>query len=268
MPAVVVVVAGMLVLLGLASGWLQRTPISAPMVVLGVGIAFGPGFSVLPTDLASGGVLVLAEVSLAILLFVDATRVDLSLVRRNGGIPGRMLLLGLPLAIGLGTAAGVGVLGLAAGPAFVLACLLAPTDAALGQAVMGDERVPARIRQAINVESGLNDGLVVPFLTVALVVVEARAGSAGDGALLLEALRPATRLGRRHLDDRAPLAALAALATRAESPLDALPTRVDGIAEGVSQQQSSLPHVSGCAACRWRARGLLGDGRHDARLPH
>jgi NhaP-type Na+/H+ or K+/H+ antiporter len=189
MDGVVAVVAGVLVVLGLGSGVLARSVLSAPIVVLGAGMLFGPGLGVLPTELTSGGVLVLAQLSLAVLLFVDATRVDLSLVRRNGQVPARMLLLGLPLTIGLGTLVGSAVLGIGLGGAFVLACLLAPTDAALGQAVMTDERVPQRIRQALNVESGLNDGLAVPFLAVALVVVEARSGDLGAGAVLLEVAR-------------------------------------------------------------------------------
>lgn len=190
MESIVAAVAALFVVLGLLSGFMRRTALAAPMLALAAGVLLGPVGGVLPTSLDEGGVLLLAELTLALVLFVDATRVDLRLARRNGQVPARMLVLGLPLVIGLGTLAGVAVLGLTAPMAFVLACLLAPTDAALAQPVLTDERVPLRVRQALNVESGLNDGLVVPVLAVALVVVGADAGGATGGAeLLATALR-------------------------------------------------------------------------------
>lgn len=190
MESVVAAVAAVFVVLGLLSGFLQRTPLTASMLALAAGVLLGPVGGVLPTSLDEGGVLLLAELTLALVLFVDATRVDLRLARRNGQVPARMLVLGLPLVIGLGTLAGVAVLGLTVPMAFVLACLLAPTDAALAQPVLTDERIPLRVRQALNVESGLNDGLVVPVLAVALVVAGAEGASAtSGGGLLGEALR-------------------------------------------------------------------------------
>ena len=67
--------------------------------------------------------------------------------------------------------------------------MLAPTDAALGQAVVSDPRVPSRVRQGLNVESGLNDGICVPLLLVAIAIAEAEEGATGGGEavhLLLE----------------------------------------------------------------------------------
>lgn len=190
MELVIVSIGGFFVLLALASGVLQGRPVSTAMLAVAAGVLFGPLLGITPSELDSEGVLVLAELTLAVVLFVDATRVDLRLVRRsNGEVPARMLLIGLPLVVGAGTLAGMGVLGLGAPAAFVLACVLAPTDAALGQAVMVDQRVPVRVRQALNVESGLNDGLAVPLLTTALVVAEATEGSVGGGSLVLEGVR-------------------------------------------------------------------------------
>lgn len=188
MEQVIATVAALLVAFGLLSGVLQRTPVTAPMFALTAGVLLGPGLGLLPTTAPAGGVLLLVELTLAVLLFVDATRVNLRLARRNGQVPARMLVLGLPLVIGLGTAAGMVVLGLDGATAFLLACLLAPTDAALAQPLLHDERVPQRLRQAINIESGLNDGLVTPFLAVALVAVDVRTGP-GAGGLALEAVR-------------------------------------------------------------------------------
>lgn len=189
MDLVIATVAAVFIALGLASGVLRGRAVTAPMLAVVAGVLLGPVAGVLPTELDEAGVLLLVELALALLLFVDATRVDLRLARRNGQVPARMLLLALPLAIALGTLAGVAVLGLAAAPAFVLACMVAPTDAALAQPLMTDERVPQRIRQAINVESGLNDGLVVPFLAVALVAAGGVHGGAGAGGLADQVVR-------------------------------------------------------------------------------
>ena len=99
------------------------------------------------------------EVALALVLFADASRIDLRALRREVDIPVRLLGIGLPLTIAAGTLVALGLLpALTFAEALVLAIVLAPTDAALGQAVVTDPRLPSRIRQALNVESGLNDG--------------------------------------------------------------------------------------------------------------
>ena len=125
----------------------------------------------------------LAEVTLALILFSDASRIDLRALRDGYAVPARLLGIGLPLTVVAGTLAAVLVLphlGLA--EAVVLAVVLAATDAALGQQVVSDERLPASIRQGLNVESGLNDGLCVPALPIALAFAdtEARTITASD----------------------------------------------------------------------------------------
>lgn len=115
-----------------------------------------------------------AEVALVLLLFSDATRLDLRALRHQMAWPGRLLLIGLPLTMLLGI--GVGVLvfpDMAIASVVLLATMLASTDAALGQKVVSDEKVPGRVRQALDVESGLNDGLAVPFFLVALSIANA-----------------------------------------------------------------------------------------------
>ena len=110
-----------------------------------------------------------AEIALVLLLFSDASRLDLHTLRHELGWPSRLLLIGLPLTLLAG--AGVGMLvfpGMALASVFLLSTMLASTDAALGQKVVSDPSVPARVRQALDVESGLNDGLAVPFFLVAL----------------------------------------------------------------------------------------------------
>jgi sodium/hydrogen antiporter len=109
------------------------------------------------------------ELALVFLLFSDSTRIDLAGLRRHLGWPSRLLLIGLPLTILAGLGAGVLVFpGIALASAFVLSTMVCSTDAALGQRVVSDKSVPARVRQALDVESGLNDGLAVPFFLVAV----------------------------------------------------------------------------------------------------
>ena len=160
------------------SRWLSRHSISGPMVFGLVGaIAGAAGLSIVEGEVADRTVEILAEATLVIVLFSDATRIDLHRLRQNAGIPVRMLAVGLPLTIVAGTVVGrllFGEFGWI--EAAVLAAVLTPTDAALGQAVISDRRVPIRIRQALNVESGLNDGLMVPAITVLVAVAAAEAG--------------------------------------------------------------------------------------------
>jgi NhaP-type Na+/H+ or K+/H+ antiporter len=111
----------------------------------------------------------LAEVTLALVLFSDASRVNIHELRRDVGLPVRLLAIGLPLTIGFGTAAAFGIIpGISLWVAASIGAIVAPTDAALGAAIMGDTRVPSRIRRLLNVESGLNDGIATPFVNLFL----------------------------------------------------------------------------------------------------
>ena len=123
-----------------------------------------------------------AEATLTLVLFADASRIDLRTLRREYVVPLRLLAIGLPLTILAGTLAGIAALPeLSLIEAVALAIVLAPTDAALGQAVVTDPRVPSRIRQGLNVESGLNDGICVPLLLIAIAIAEAEEGVIGNG---------------------------------------------------------------------------------------
>ncbi|HEV7948772.1 MAG TPA: cation:proton antiporter, partial [Glaciihabitans sp.] len=115
-----------------------------------------------------------AEIALALLLFHDAARLDIRHLRKELQLPSRLLLVGLPLCMLFGTVAGVLLFPeMALASVVLLAIMLSPTDAALGQKVITDTAVPARVRQALDVESGLNDGLAVPFFLVALEIANA-----------------------------------------------------------------------------------------------
>jgi NhaP-type Na+/H+ or K+/H+ antiporter len=134
-------------------------------------------------DLSSSSATVraLAEVTLALVLFSDASRMDLGALRRTVGVPVRLLGIGLPLTIALGAVAAAVIFGqLTVMEAVILAIVLAPTDAALGQAVVTEPRVPQRIRQGLNVESGLNDGICVPLLFAAVALADVESDISGD----------------------------------------------------------------------------------------
>src|SRR5690242_16209421 len=182
-----------LALLGVAavSRRLVGTPVTPAILFVGFGLLVGPsGLGGIDLSSSDSAVRVLAEATLAMVLFCDASRVDLGQLRRAVGVPLRLLGVGLPLTILLGAAAAAALFGrLTAAEALILAIVLAPTDAALGQAVVSEERVPQRIRQGLNVESGLNDGICVPllFAAVALADVESKiSGGRSAGTLLLE----------------------------------------------------------------------------------
>lgn len=167
----------------LVSERLAALPITAPMVFTTVGIVVGVGgLGWFDLDLDSEATSILVEATLVLVLFTDAIRIDLRVMRRQAALPGRLLGVGMPLTIAAGTLFGVLLvpeIGLAG--AALLAAVLAPTDAALGQAVVSDERLPVRVRQALNVESGLNDGIAVPVVTVLIALVAAQeAGGASD----------------------------------------------------------------------------------------
>lgn len=179
-----------LALMGVAavSRRLSGTPVTPAMVFVAVGLLVGPQLlGEIDLGSSSGSVRTLAEATLALVLFCDASRIDLRLLRREVGVPVRLLAIGLPLTIALGAvAAALAIDQLTIEEAVILAIVLAPTDAALGQAVVTEPRIPARIRQGLNVESGLNDGICVPLLFAAVAVADVHSEIAeGRGAATL-----------------------------------------------------------------------------------
>jgi NhaP-type Na+/H+ or K+/H+ antiporter len=162
----VVSVAASLIVWGLASASLQRLDISAPMLFVGLGLLCANPLGLVDVSAHSGALHSLAEITLALILFSDAARVNLRVLARDAGVPARLLFLGLPLSIALGTAfAGLLFPGVNAFVLAAIAASVAPTDAALGAQVVEDPHVPERIRRILNVESGLNDGIATPFVS-------------------------------------------------------------------------------------------------------
>lgn len=182
--------AAVVVIYTLVASKLDRWWITAPMVFVATGAILGPGgLNVLPFSVSDETILTVTELTLALLLFSDASTVRLRDVEGDATLPDRLLFVGLPLTIVAGALVAhliVPDVGWAA--AALIATILAPTDAALGLAVVTNRAVPVRIRRALNVESGLNDGIATPFVTLFIAVVAAEE-NLGDHAWGLEALK-------------------------------------------------------------------------------
>jgi NhaP-type Na+/H+ or K+/H+ antiporter len=174
----------------LLAGRLDRWSIGGPLVFVALGAALCPSFAgVITIHAQSEPVRVFTELTLAILLFADASTVDLRRVEYDARLPGRLLFIGLPLTIGLGTLIARGVLQHVDWPlAALVAAILAPTDLALSLPVVTDPMVPVRVRRLINVESGLNDGICAPFVTFFLALTVAVEESQGHH-LIQEAVK-------------------------------------------------------------------------------
>ncbi len=162
---------GLTLLLGAAvSQRLSNTPITLTIVVVTVGVLVGPlVLGDLTLSSTSSTVRTLAEVTLAVVLFSDASRIDIRTLRREASAPLRLLGVGLPLTIAFGALVARALFGsFSLSEALILGVILAPTDAGLGSVVVTDTRLPQRVRQSLNVESGLNDGICVPLLLIVL----------------------------------------------------------------------------------------------------
>lgn len=166
---------------------LSSTVLTAPMIFLGFG-ALASQLGFVP-EFGSEAILhIVAEVTLIILLFLDAAQTDVSALKNKHVWPVRMLLIGLPLGFLIGTAVGWALLpGWPLAVVALVAAILVPTDAALGQPVVSNPSVPERPRRAITVESGLNDGLALPFILM-MAALAAPKGMAPEEGWLVSGL--------------------------------------------------------------------------------
>ena len=180
-----------LLVYAMASRRLSGTVITAPIVFVVVGLLLGPELlGTIDVQLGSSDVGVLAELTLALLLFTDASALDSRLLQRQNAMPLRLLGFALPLTILFGSVIAVVMFPeLLVFEAVALAVLLSPTDAALGQTVVSDERVPSVVRQGLNVESGLNDGICVPLLLAAVAFAELEEAPSLQGEIIADLVR-------------------------------------------------------------------------------
>ncbi len=183
------VVAAFALVYSLVASRLQRTIVSGALVYVAAGFLCGPdGFGLIDIRIEGEGLKSLAELTLALVLFTDSAKINLKLLPRVESISARLLFIGLPLTIALGFGVGwlifddLDLLEIA-----VLAVMLAPTDAALGKAVVTNPAVPEPVRESLSLESGLNDGICVPVLLffLSLAVGETEAAEAASLAIQL-----------------------------------------------------------------------------------
>ncbi len=166
-----------LLLVAAGSHYLSGTPLTPAIVVVAIGVVAGPLLlDEITAQATSSTVRTLAEATFAVVLFSDSSRVILRALKHDISMPLRLLGIGLPLTIILGALTSLLLFhAFALNDAMILGVILAPTDAGLGSAVVTDDRLPQVVRQSLNVESGLNDGICVPLLLILLASISGAA---------------------------------------------------------------------------------------------
>jgi len=169
------IIALFILCFGFISKRIQKTFLTPTIVFVVFGMIIGKeALGIFDTEIESSVIHIIAEFTLIIILFTDASRINLKQLVTEHTIPVRLLLFGLPMTIILGAIAAAYVFNyLTFWEAALLAAILAPTDAALGQAVVSNPRVPVRIRQSLNIESGLNDGIALPIILILISITGA-----------------------------------------------------------------------------------------------
>jgi sodium/hydrogen antiporter len=159
----------------LLSHRIEESLVTAPMIFVAIGLLVSPdGLDIISAGANNELVLIFAEIALVLILFSDAARIDFKALKGNRSYPTRLLVIGLPLTIFTGAITAIMLFtNIALPEAALIGAILAPTDAGLGQVIVNSPKVPARIRQALNVESGLNDGGAIPFFAFFLVLADA-----------------------------------------------------------------------------------------------
>jgi NhaP-type Na+/H+ or K+/H+ antiporter len=179
------VVAAFVVCYSAIAGKVETSAVSGPIIYVGFGVLAGPlMLGWLDLDMSSQEFRVYADLTLALVLFIDAANVDFSVPGRGRHIPRRMLAFGLPLTIAAGWCLGWLIFdSLKLFEVAVLATMLAATDAALGKGVITNDNVPSKLSEGLNIESGLNDGICVPILLLFLAIAVGRNTEDIDAAM-------------------------------------------------------------------------------------
>ena len=182
---ILTVIAAFAFLYSLVASRLERTPISGALVYVICGLLCGPSLlGLVDLKVDDEAIKRLAEFTLAVVLFSDSASANLPVLRKFERLPIRLLLIGLPLTIALGFGIGYFIFNdMSLFAIALLATMLAPTDAALGKAVVTNEDVPDAVREGLNVESGLNDGICVPVLLFFLALATTTVGGSETAAI-------------------------------------------------------------------------------------
>ena len=191
-----IVTAFLILIFGVVSKLSEKSSITAPMVFVAVGL-FISSIGLFEVSIEMSLVKTLAELTLVIILFTDASMIQFNkLADALSGIPARLLIVGLPLTMISGTVVGYLVFpSWSLWVIFLVALVLSPTDAALGQAVIKSEAVPKNIRDSISVESGLNDGIALPPILLCIAALSAPDGMLPEGGHWLSYLALQLTLG-------------------------------------------------------------------------
>jgi NhaP-type Na+/H+ or K+/H+ antiporter len=183
LPEAALIVGALLGVTAALSGWMRGTVLSISVLSMAAGIALGVA-GVLDVDADEAWLIVVVELALVVTLFADGLIVEEELLRERWRDPVRALVAAMPITLVL-----IAVAGLVLFPelswqeALLLAAVLAPTDPVVTSSVVSSIGVPARVRHALNLESGLNDGLALPFVLVFLAL--SSGGDAGHEALVV-----------------------------------------------------------------------------------
>ena len=183
-----------LIAYGLISRKLEGSIFTGPLIFTLFGLVAGPAaFGLVSLHIDHDTLHLIAEVTLILVLFSDAANIDLAALRHDHNLPVRMLFIGMPITIVFGAVIAWWLFdALTFWEAGLLAAILAPTDAALGQAVVSNLRVPERIRQALNVESGLNDGIALPIVLIFAALASASHAEADVGGWFVVGIKQVT----------------------------------------------------------------------------
>jgi NhaP-type Na+/H+ or K+/H+ antiporter len=175
-------VAGALLVYALVAGRLRTTALTGAIFFAGLGLLAGDrGLDIVTTEETGEWVTLVLEVTLAVVLFTDAAATSSSALVRERSVALRLLGVGLPLSVVAGWAIALALLPeLSLWEAALVGAILAPTDAALGEAVVSNPRVPALVRDELSIESGLNDGLALPFVTLFVALALATNGQESE----------------------------------------------------------------------------------------
>ncbi|HHQ4464355.1 cation:proton antiporter [Aeromonas sp. R4-1] len=181
------VIAAFLLVYSLIAGRFESKLVNGPLLFLLTGWLLGPGgLELLSLSIDSAGIKLLAELTLVIVLFNDAANTNWQVLLANRQLPIRLLLIGLPLTLLCGALFGHWIFpDLPLLEMAILSTILAPTDAALGKAVVSNPAVPAPVREGLNQESGLNDGICVPVLLLLLALIAPTEQHAGTATLAI-----------------------------------------------------------------------------------
>lgn len=167
----------------LLAGIVERAPLSFPMLFVGLGFLLGPiGFRVVDIDLHHPAVEVIAISTLALVLFLDAVNLEFARERHEWLIPALSLGPGTVLIVLMTAGAASLLLGVSPIIAFLLGAILSSTDPVVLRDVVRDRRLPGSVRQALKIEAGTNDVIVLPLLLVLIAIANSDVGGPGAWA--------------------------------------------------------------------------------------